>query len=326
MLKAKLPRTTRRRSLCWAIGAGAILSTWLLVSSTVAYRLTHRLVARSEEPAPNSGWAHLESHRITTRDGQKIGAWFVAGADAAPSILLLHGHKGRRGTSLSRAEILASGGYAVLMISLRAHGDSTGEYDDVGFSARQDVVAAVEFLEQRRPGRPVIVIGASMGGAAALFAATELGHRVRGYILESPYQDLKVAVWNRIEQALPPMLSQAAYAGLRIVSPLFLPHLEKISPLNAIAGVPDDVSVLILAGAADRLARPEEARALYSRVANHGRLVWVPGAGHGDLLRSNPELYARTILAFCREVAVETPQASRDQRITNTRRPDQRGN
>ena len=87
------------------------------------------------------------------------------------------------------------------------------------------------------------------------------------------------------------------------VAPVFLPHLAEVSPLRAIAGIPDDVPVLILAGADDRLARPEEARALHGRVASHGRLVFLPGAGHGDLLHSAPELYARTILEFCREVA-----------------------
>ena len=37
----------------------------------------------------------------------------------------------------------------------------------------------------------MIVDGNSMGAAAAVFAGRELAHRVRGYILESPYQDLK---------------------------------------------------------------------------------------------------------------------------------------
>jgi alpha-beta hydrolase superfamily lysophospholipase len=303
MSKVGLPRVSKRRIRRGLIVFGAILAAWLLVSSAVAYRLTHRTAARLDESVPSPEWGRLEDHRLTTRDGEEIGAWFVDGRGDALSVLVLHGHKGRRANSLGRAEILASRGYAVLMVSLRAHGDSTGDYDDVGFGARHDVVAAVEFLEARRPGRPVIVDGNSMGAAAAVFAAGELGRRVRGYILESPYQDLKVAVWNRTELALPPILSQLAYTGLQIVAPLFLPHLEKISPLEAIAGIPDDVPVLILAGAADRLARPEEARALHGRVATHGRLVLVPGAGHGDLLHSAPDLYKRTILEFCREVS-----------------------
>jgi pimeloyl-ACP methyl ester carboxylesterase len=286
---------------------GAMLAGWLLISSTVAYRLTRRHGARLAEPAPSPAWGHLESHRIATRDGQELGAWFAAGRDDAPSVLVLHGHKGRRWNSLGRGELLASCGFAVLMISLRAHGDSTGDYDDVGFGARNDVVAAVEFLEARRPGRPVIVDGSSMGAAAAVFAAAELGRRVRGYILESPYQDLEVAVWNRVELALPPLLRHAAFAGLKAVAPIFLPHLAEISPLAAITGIPYDVPVLILAGADDRLARPEEARALHGRVASHGRLVFVPGAGHGDLLHSAPELYTRTVVEFCREVSSLDP-------------------
>jgi dipeptidyl aminopeptidase/acylaminoacyl peptidase len=132
----------------------ALLAGWLLVSSAVAYRLTRRHDARLDEPTPSLAWGHLENHRIATRDGQELGAWFVAGSDEAPGVLVLHGHKGRRWNSLSRAELLAARGFAVLMISLRAHGDSTGDFDDVGFGARHDVLAAVEFLEAAgRAGR-----------------------------------------------------------------------------------------------------------------------------------------------------------------------------
>ncbi len=292
-------RLVRRLVVTWAI----LLVVWLAISSLVAYKLTHRLSARADEVAPTPAWAKIESHRLTTKDGEDIGAWFIDGREDAASVLVIHGHKGRRGNSLSRAELLGSRGMAVLMITLRAHGDSTGEFDDVGFGARNDVIAGVDFLESRRPGRPVIVDGSSMGAAAAVFAARELGGRVRGYILESPYRDLRTAVWNRVDVALPPVLDLAAYAGLNLVAPVFLPHINEISPLKAIAGIPDDVPVLILAGGGDHLARPEEARALHEQVASHGRLVVFPGAGHGDLLGARPELYRSTVLEFCRSVA-----------------------
>jgi len=294
---------SRRRVRRGAIALGIVLLVWLIVSLTVAYRLTHRRRPRFEEPAPHVAWGPLEDLRIKTSDGEDIGAWFVDGRDDSPSVLLLHGNGGSRQNSLSRAETLASQGCAVLMISLRAHGDSSGEYHDVGFSARRDVWAAVEFLRARRAGRPVVVLGTSMGAAAAIFAASELGHRVQGYILESPYQDLKVAAWNRTEVYLPPVLSHVAYLGLRIVGPLFLPHLDEISPLKAIGGIPEDVPVLILAGDADRLARPEEAQALYRQVAAHGTLVLFPDAGHHNLPGSAPDLFNQTVLKFAREIA-----------------------
>jgi hypothetical protein len=92
-----------------------------------------------------------------------------------------------------------------------------------------------------------VVLGTSLGSAAAVFAARELGERVQGYILESPYQDLKTAVWNRTEAYLPPVFAQVAYFGLRSVGPAFLPQLEEISLLRAIDGIPSRVPVLIIA-------------------------------------------------------------------------------
>jgi alpha-beta hydrolase superfamily lysophospholipase len=190
-------------------------------------------------------------------------------------------------------------GCAVLLISLRAHGDSTGEVNDIGYSARHDVVAAVDFLRDHRPGKPVIVFGVSLGSAAAAFAAEELGDRVQGYVLESPYQDLKTAVWHRTEAYLPPLLDLTAYLGLRIAALLLVPDLDVIAPVRAVDDIPAATPVLIMAGGADDLARPDEARALFDRVRSHGRLEIFPGATHHDLEAVDPARYRRLILDFC---------------------------
>jgi uncharacterized protein len=95
------------------------------------------------------------------------------------------------------------------------------------------------------------------------------------------------------------------------VSPLFLPHLDEICPANAIGAIPDDVPVLILAGTADRLARPEEAQALHKRIAAHSRLVLLPGAGHGDLLAAAPKEYSATVLEFVAATANPATRAGR---------------
>jgi alpha-beta hydrolase superfamily lysophospholipase len=159
---------------------------WLLVSSAVAYRLTHRRWPRFEEPAPTITWGRIESDRINTSDGEELGAWFIDGRERLPSVLLLHGSNANRGHMLRRARFLASHGFAALLVTFRAHGDSTGDYHDIGWGARRDVWAAVAYLEKRRPGCPIVVSGESMGSAAAAFAAGELGHRVVGYISGMP--------------------------------------------------------------------------------------------------------------------------------------------
>jgi len=298
----------------WLVGITIVLMAWLTVSSAIAFRLTRRPRAWFPEPALRVAWGSIEDHRLRTRDGQDIGAWFVEGKhgdkDNAPQILLLHGNKGSRANSLKRAEFLVAAGYPVLMISLRAYGDSTGDFNDIGYSARHDVVAAVDFLEQQHPGRSIVVMGVSLGSAAAIFASQELGRRVQGYILESPYQDLKTAVWNRTQTYLPPILAPLGYAGLRLVGPAFLPHLEEVSPLRAIDGIPSGVPVLIMAGLADPLARPAEARALFDRVASHGELAFFPGADHNNLFPSAPDRYRRMVLDFCGAVRPSNPATS----------------
>ena len=92
--------------------------------------------------------------------------------------------------SLSRAEYLNPLA-AVLLISLRAHGDSSGRLSRRRFQRLTRCMGRGRVLGTRRPGRPVLIMGTSMGAAAAIFAARALGQRVQGYILESPYLDLK---------------------------------------------------------------------------------------------------------------------------------------
>lgn len=289
-------RWARRILVLSAVG----VACWLLSSYVAAYRLTHRRHPRFAEPAPRVDWGVVEEHRFRTRDGESIGAWYVDAAGESPAVVLLHGHGGSRRNSLGTAETLARAGIPTLMISMRAHGDSTGDFNDVGLGARGDVVAAVEFLERRRPGRPIVLMGISMGSAAAIFAAAELGDRVHGYILEAPYRNLRVAVRNRTRAYLPMPLDWVAFQGLQVMAPLMIGDVDAIAPERAIGGIPAAVPVLILAGDGDPLARPEEARLLFESVRDHARLEFFRSDGHRPLAPSDPGRYRDLLLAFLR--------------------------
>ena len=129
-------RLTSRRQVVRGLRiTTAALALWLVVSWAVAYRLTRRPHPRFDEPPPSAAWGEFEPHTIKTRDGHELGAWLVRGRADAPSVLLLHGNGGSRWNCLSRAEVLAGEGCTVLLVSLRAHGDSTGEFNDIGYSA-----------------------------------------------------------------------------------------------------------------------------------------------------------------------------------------------
>jgi uncharacterized protein len=306
------PKTRRwRRRTRLLIALAVLMLVWLGSTGGVTWRLTQR-TPHFAEPAPAVAWGRVEQHRLKTRDGHDIGAWFCAPDPASGALahavaprttaLLLHGNGGSRRYWVEMIRLLHEHGYDAMAISFRAHGDSSGDVNDIGYSARHDVTAAVEFIERRSPGGRVVVVASSLGTAAALFAAGELGPRVDGYFLESPYRDLGTAVWNRLDANLPPVFSHAAYAGMRLWARVFLPvGLDNVSPCDQAANIPAHVPVVVFAGEDDRNCRLFEAEAVYEKVRSHGRLITVRGGRHGDLFRTHPTEYREAVLDLLRE-------------------------
>ncbi|MFZ1935490.1 MAG: alpha/beta fold hydrolase [Thermoguttaceae bacterium] len=275
------------------------LILWLAASAWVAWRFTRRGSGPFAEPAPVIAGKFAESVRLTTCDNQQIGGWLTRGDGDKPCVLLLHGMDASRGQMAPVMRSLAELRITALAISFRAHGDSTGEVNDIGWSAQHDVVAAVDFLRKQFPRRPIFIVGRSMGAAAAVFAAGELKTDVAGYLLEQPYKDLKSAVWNRLQHRLPPVLDWMAYCGMRLWSPVFLPvSPDEISPYEHIAAIPPSVPVVILAGSADRHAHLDEVKAVAGRVRSGAKLVIFEGAKHEDLDRRDRQLYWNSLMGL----------------------------
>ena len=290
------------RASRWLIVASMVLLVgWIGSATLVVHRLTRRERPPFPEAPPEIGWGRIEEHRLATSDGEELEAWLVRGPPEGPSVVVLHGKGGSCAASLGRAELLAELGASPLVISLRAHGSSSGDVEDFGWSARNDVRAAVDFLEGRRPGCPILVLATSLGAAAAAFAAPELGERVRGYALEQPYRDLRSATWHRLQEALPPLLDRVAYAGMLLVGPVFFGNLDRFSAADSLRGLPDAVGLWVLAGEADALATPDEARAVAAAHPSASRVVLFPGAGHDSLLLADGALYRRTIADWVAE-------------------------
>ena len=299
---------TRRRKWVRRALAGLVVAVglWLFAALLVADQLTGRSRPPYPEPPPAVPWGTLRPLRLSTADGHDLGAWFVPGRPDRPPVVLVHGNGGSRSSCLPEAELLATAGHPVLLLTARAHGDSSGDRNDFGLGARHDVVAAVAWLDAELPGRPVVVWGQSLGAAAALFAAPDLGPRAAGYVLECPYRDLRTAVRNRTRVYLPPVVDWVAYAGLTAAAPLVLPDVDAISPVEAAGRFPPGVPALVLAGGADRRAIPDDVRAIADRIGPGARLVVFDG-DHLALGRADPDGYRATILGFLDTLAGPVP-------------------
>jgi non-heme chloroperoxidase len=94
----------------------------------------------------------------------------VGGPDDGPPVVLLHGGGQTRHAWRNTLDDLAGGGWRVLSVDLRGHGES--DWDDEGDYSIDAFAADVEAVARSLPEPPVLV-GASPGGISSLLAIGE---------------------------------------------------------------------------------------------------------------------------------------------------------
>jgi len=121
---------------------------------------------------------HMEVVRIPCGDVELTADAFGDAGDQP--VVLLHGGGQTRGSWRATGAELAAKGWYVVSVDQRGHGDSgwspDGHYDLDRFA--DDVVRVVEFL-----GRPPVLVGASLGGNAALAALGRCPDLALGLVL-----------------------------------------------------------------------------------------------------------------------------------------------
>lgn len=236
----------------------------------------------------------VESVRFPSKSGSTISGWLVTGATNRGVVILQHGVRSDKSSLVEHARFLSQAGYAVLMFDFQAHGESPGNVITFGFLESKDSQAAVEFVKSKFPGKPVGVIGISLGAAAAALADPPLD--VHAMVLEMMYSTVEEATKDRIEIRLGPL-------G-RCLSPLLTTQIpfragcpaESLSPLRAVAKI--TVPKLFLAGTLDRETKFAEAKAIFENAAEPKKFIVFEGARHQDLHRFSPDFYQKTILDF----------------------------
>lgn len=269
----------RRRLERLGLGLAVLALAWVGSGTLAALALTRRWTDPEVEPAPGD----LVQVRLRSRDGLALGAFLGEVPDARGAVVLVHGNGSSRSALVDEARALRARGWTVLPITVRAHGDSEGRRNDFGYGARHDVEAAVGFLEARTDG-PIVVLGVSLGSAAALFAAPALARRVSAYVLVGPYASLELATARRTERYLPPLLGEVAFGALFVGGRLVLPELDEIAPARSAARMPRDLPVLVLVGERDARAPLSDAQAITAPLSD-ARLVVLPGLDHEEVSR-----------------------------------------
>jgi fermentation-respiration switch protein FrsA (DUF1100 family) len=237
---------------------------------------------------------HPEEVRFRSGDGTPLFGWLFRHGAPDPTappkgvILFYHGN----GENLSSHYVsliwILQQGYDFFIFDYRGYGRSEGEPSPQG--AVQDGEAALRWLWQRYPQRPLVLLGQSLGGAVALRNAIDL----KG---EIPYSavaiDSSFASYQEIGRRV---MAKAIFTW-----PLqWLPYLvlsDRYAPDGEISRIAPRALLVIHAEKDETVPFPC-GEGIYSQ-AGPPRDFWkIPGGGHTDAFVRHGDLYRRKFLEW----------------------------
>lgn len=249
---------------------------------------------------PTDYGLHFEDVGFLGRDGERLSGWWMEGERGRPAFVLVHGLFRDRREVLERACRLNQLGFGALLFDLRRHGASGGEKVSLGYRERLDVLAAIRFAAVRGSER-IVPLGVSMGAVATLEAVGEMGPEVVCIIADSPFLSLEETVARHVKLffGLPsfPFVNFFVWNFSRING--F--RASQLDLQKSLAETPP-VPVLLIYGTEDRRMPGETAEAVLKSIpSREKRLVFFPGASHGEAWKSDPDRYLKIVLDFVAE-------------------------
>jgi len=121
---------------------------------------------------------NLQKVSFKNTEGQHLVGRLEFPVDRHPHNFVIFAHCFTCNKNLSAvkniSKALTSKGFGVLRFDFTGLGESDGDFEDTNFSGNvEDLIAASDFLKKNHQA-PTLLIGHSLGGAAVLFAATEI--------------------------------------------------------------------------------------------------------------------------------------------------------
>ncbi len=225
--------------------------------------------------------------------------------------------------------LLRAAGYRVVTLDVRGHGESSTGWADYSVKPiGDDVIALIRQLQ----GGPAILIGNSMGCAAAVCVAADAPDLVAGLVLTGPvvrdgdamppwaagvlYRVLfarpwGVAVWGRYYATLYKTGRPADYAAQTAALLANLREPGRLAALRAMMLAPKTASAarlskvhtptFVIMGTADPDFKDATAESRFVAAQLQGRVQLVAGVGHYPHVEAADQVNP-AIVAFCQEV------------------------
>lgn len=255
------------------VGAAAIVAVLALLVRMVEARLAF-FPLPGEPVTPVDVGLVYDQVDVRTADGETLRAWWLPREDAAATVFYLHGNGGHLSMWLPVIERVWRRGYAVFALDYRGYGASTGSPSERGLY--RDVEAALDALDGRRPRRPVVYWGRSLGAVMAAYAAA---HRAPdGLVLEAGFPDARAVL------AGSPLWLLSWLSSYRFPA---ADHLARVR-----------VPTLVMHGDRDGIIPFPLGERLHAAAPGPKRFFVIAGGDHNDVDPPDPDAYWRAVAEF----------------------------
>lgn len=232
---------------------------------------------------------------LTTRKGLKLEAWYMKADSAKGTVILFHGLGSNKGNVLAESFLFNELGYNTMLIDIRAHGNSEGVVNSIGFKEAEEVKLAFDYISSKGENN-IILWGMSLGAAIISKAVSDYDLQPQKIIMEMPFDRLQdhlaararisgfpsepfgffVTFWTGLEQG---------YWGYRHSTSRYV---KKIN-----------CPVLLQWGNKDDYVLKKEIDHIYTSIKTKDKkLVVYENAGHGPLVSVDETLWKQTINEF----------------------------
>ena len=271
---------------------------------------------------------HTEG-RFTGSAGARLfyQAWVPSHGNRRAVLVNLHGLGDHSGLYPNLGHRIPGAGLALYAYDMRGNGRSPGQraYLHGWYQYREDLHAFLRQVREREPGRPVFLLGNSLGGLVVLeYALHHDDEDLAGVIAAAPplgklgVPPILMELGRVLSRVLPrfslrvgmdltglardPAVVQAVLAdpffhrrGTARLSTEVTAAIERVQSGAASFRVP----ILILHGSADRMVLPDGSRAFFSKVQFPGsEFKEYPGAYHGLFADLNADEVLGDLLAW----------------------------
>jgi alpha-beta hydrolase superfamily lysophospholipase len=127
---------------------------------------------------------------LTMANGKKLEAWNLKADSAKGTVILFHGLGSNKGNVLGEALEFNSFGYNTMLVDMRAHGNSEGVVNSIGYNESEEVKLAYDHVS-RKGEKNIVLWGVSLGAVIITKAIWQYDLRPQKIILEMPFDRLQ---------------------------------------------------------------------------------------------------------------------------------------